>query len=80
MEVEIARAPFTGEAKLCVDLPEDAEPIDFFRLFVDESMIELMVEQTNVYVGRKLREEESLAVETMDASQRRREFMKGEGI
>ncbi|XP_070211318.1 piggyBac transposable element-derived protein 4-like [Littorina saxatilis] len=48
--------PFDRETVLNVgeDFPENPQPLDFFRLFVGDEMIDLLVEQTNDYAQRKI--------------------------
>lgn len=48
--------PFDRETVLNVgeDFPENPQPLDFFRLFVGDEMIDLLVEQTNHYAQRKI--------------------------
>jgi hypothetical protein len=48
-------APFTGDSKLNVDLPAQATPLDFFNLFFEPDMWDMMVQQTNNYAEEKIR-------------------------
>ena len=47
------RAPFIGESRLNVDL-ESTDPIDFFKLFIDNDFIATMTNETNVYAQQKI--------------------------
>ena len=51
-------APFTGEAKLLADIDPDATRINFFNFFIDDTIFDLLVEQTNAYADRKLESSE----------------------
>jgi len=55
---EPVNAPFTGQVKLNASLPENPEPLDFFQLFVDDSIIEKIVVETNRYAERKIEAED----------------------
>ena len=41
--------PFTGNEGIQVPLPPNATPEDFFKLYIDENIIDHMVIQTNLY-------------------------------
>jgi len=41
--------PFQGEEKLNADLPPNATALDFFRLYLTDEIVNLIVEQTNKY-------------------------------
>ena len=40
--------------KLNVNLPDDPSPWDFLRIFLDDRILELIVEQTNLYAQQKI--------------------------
>ena len=46
-------APFTGEARLNVDM-ESFNPIDFLKLFINDDFYDLLVQQTNIYAESRL--------------------------
>ena len=46
-------APFTGEAKLMVEMDE-FDPIDFFKLFVNDDFLNVIVTETNRYAETRL--------------------------
>lgn len=41
--------PFTGENKILFPFPEDAKPIDYFNVLVDNIFLESVVRETNRY-------------------------------
>lgn len=45
--------PFTEYAGPVHDLPEDSDPLEYFKLFFPTSMIELFVEETNKYAEQQ---------------------------
>ena len=47
-------APFTGECKLNVPVPDNPTPMDFFKMFFEESMWTEIVAQTNLYAQEKI--------------------------
>ena len=47
--LDVNIAPFTGEAKLNIDL-QNFEPLDFFKLFINDGFIDELVTQTYKYV------------------------------
>lgn len=49
---ELIQAPFLEESKLNVNL-DQYEAIDFFKLFINDDFIELMVQQTNLYAEQR---------------------------
>lgn len=49
-------APFTGEEKLNVEMEND-EPLSFLKLFVSDEFMEILVQQTNIYAGRRSQSE-----------------------
>ena len=50
------KAPFTGKPGLQLDMPADASPVDFYRLFVTGDVIKLMKSETNKYAQQKKKE------------------------
>ncbi|KAK7091580.1 hypothetical protein V1264_009244 [Littorina saxatilis] len=46
--------PFDRVLNVGEDFPENPQPLDFFRLFVGDEMIDLLVEQTNHYAQQKI--------------------------
>eukprot|EP00745_Piridium_sociabile_P021971 TRINITY_DN3402_c0_g2_i1.p2 TRINITY_DN3402_c0_g2~~TRINITY_DN3402_c0_g2_i1.p2 ORF type:complete len:136 (+),score=25.97 TRINITY_DN3402_c0_g2_i1:2344-2751(+) len=52
----VVNMPFERETALHVgdDFPDNPQPLDFFRLFVGQQIIDLLVEQTNLYAQRKI--------------------------
>ena len=57
-EVEgVVNMPFDRETRMHVgdEFPlANPQPLDFFRLFVGDEMVDLLVEQTNLYSQRKI--------------------------
>lgn len=47
-------APFTRDVGLTVDLDEEAEPIQFFKLFFNEDYWPIIVTETNKYAEAKI--------------------------
>lgn len=48
--------PFTGKSGLLLDLPSDISPGEVFSLFLNETVISLLVTETNRYAEQKLLE------------------------
>ena len=46
-------APFTSEEKINVDMDE-RDPLSFLKLFISDSFMEILVEQTNLYAERRM--------------------------
>ena len=44
--------PFTPTPGIKVDMPRDATPYDFFRLFYTDAFIQLIVNETNIYANQ----------------------------
>lgn len=52
-------APFTGTPDLNdIDMGEDSQPTEYFNLLFENSMWETIVEQSNLYVERRLQSDE----------------------
>jgi hypothetical protein len=51
-DADVLNAPFTGEAKLNVQM-EAENPIDFFKLFITDDVINGIVVQTNIFAQTK---------------------------
>ena len=47
-------APFTGERKLLVDLPNNASPLHFFDMFFERDMWDTLVNSTNIYAEQRI--------------------------
>ena len=48
-DLDVNVAPLSGEAKLNINLP-NFEPLDFFKLFINDGFIDELVTQTYKYV------------------------------
>ena len=46
-------APFTDQEKINVNMDEK-DPLSFLKLFISDSFMEILVEQTNLYVERRI--------------------------
>lgn len=46
--------PFTGRGGVNIDLPTDFTPFDAFSLFIDESILDLLVDETNLYARQRI--------------------------
>ena len=53
------RFNFTGQPGLQISIDEKENPLSFFNLFFDDSLIGLIVEQTNLYANQILEESRS---------------------
>jgi hypothetical protein len=58
-DTDVSNAPFTGEAKLNVDL-QNFEPLEFLKLFIDDDFILELVRQTNSYAEIKVNDDENV--------------------
>ncbi|CAG2208942.1 unnamed protein product [Mytilus edulis] len=60
-------APFTGTPDLNdIDMGEDSQPIDYFNLLFKNSMWETIVEQSNLYVERRLQTNTVMTTQNSD--------------
>ena len=47
--------PFTGQPGMNVQMDANAEPIDYLRLFITDELIDILVNETNLYAGQYIR-------------------------
>ena len=57
VDTPLMNAPFTGEEKLNVDMP-DYKPLSFLKLFVSDAFLETVVQQTNLYAERRVQSDD----------------------
>ena len=46
-------APFTGESRMNIQL-DSYEPLDFFKIFINDDLMNVIVDQTNTYAEQRL--------------------------
>ena len=56
----VINMPFLGRSQLNIELPDDPQPLDFFKLFSDGYIINLLVDETNKYAQKKKIDEGNL--------------------
>ena len=53
--------PFNEETGQQTDLTADSRPLDFFQLFVDDTVLKMLVEGTNSYAAKTIAQKEPLS-------------------
>ncbi len=46
--------PFSEPTGATISLPDDAQPIDYFHLLVDDTFVQLLVDETNNYADERI--------------------------